>query len=66
MVSAWVSFSGGFTALRRGWLCGTLVSVVGVILSDVDFFAVRVTGCLVLLASVHIPLVTVASCGEGH
>ena len=40
MVSAWVSFSGGFSALRRGWWRGTLVSVVGVILSEVDFFAV--------------------------
>ena len=66
MVSAWVSFSGGLSALRRGWWCETLASVMGVILSGVDFFAVSVTGCLVVLVSVHIPLETVASCGEGH
>ena len=68
IVSAWVSLSGGLTALRRGWLgvVWTLVSVVGVILIVVVFLAVSVTGCLVLLASVHVPLVTVASCGEGH
>ena len=44
MVSAWVSFSGGLSALRRGWWCETLESVMGVILSGVDFFAVSVTG----------------------
>ena len=42
------------------------MSVVGVILSCVDFLAVSVTGCLVVLVRVHIPLVIVASCGEGH
>ena len=42
------------------------MSVVGVILSCVDFLAVSVTGCVVVFVRVHIPLVIVASCGEGH
>merc|ERR1711905_72849 len=62
----WVCFSRGLRALRQGWWCETSVSVVGVILSCVDFLAVSVTGCLVVLVRVHIPLVIVASCGEGH
>ena len=42
------------------------MSVVGVILSCVDFLAVSVTGCVVVFVRVHIPLVIVASCGGGH
>ena len=42
------------------------VGVVGVILSCVDFLAVSVTGCVVVFVRVHIPLMIVANCGEGH
>ena len=63
IVSVSVSLSGDLTALRRGCIgrAQTLLSVVGVILIVVAFFADMRIGFLVLLCSVREPFLIVAS-----